>query len=60
MKFRTRTAAPTDRPLPKPDRSDEIKDLLFAAVRIYVEDHEGARDELLALLGESEAGQVAS
>ena len=46
MKFNAVTAAPSG----TSRNQEQIKDLLFAAVRLYVEDNPAARQELLETL----------
>ena len=42
--------------IPVTDRTDQVKDLLFSAVKILIEDHPEWKDELLALLSEPTDG----
>ena len=57
MKFSTKTTAPEGQVvIPATDRTDQVKDLLFSAVKILIDDHAEWKDELLALLSESTNG----
>lgn len=49
MRFEVKTAASKGYVKPA-DHGNEIKDLLFQAVALYIEDHPEAKDELLARL----------
>lgn len=51
MIFGVKTAAPSEFVKPKPTtHEDRIKDLLFQAVALYIEDHPEAKEELYAKL----------
>ena len=57
MKFSTKATAPEGQVVsPVTDRTDQVKDLLFSAVKILIEDHPERKDELLALLSEPTDG----
>lgn len=60
MQFSVKTAASAGFVKPKPaDHEQEIKDLLFSAVALYLQDHPEAKDELYAKL-EPETMEAAS
>lgn len=59
MQFTAKTAAPAGK-TEQEKKQDEIRDLLFKAVMLYVEDNETARQELLELLGMPEASDTAA
>lgn len=61
MVFKAKTAPVADAIPPKvKERQDEIKALLFQAVRLYVEDNEEARQELMDMLVGSEPEELTS
>lgn len=53
MVFKTTTTPPET--TAAQERQEHIKGLLFEAVRLYVEDNEPARKELLALLNQDKS-----
>lgn len=57
MEFNARTAPPEGQ-TEQEMKQDEIKGLIFAAVKLYVDDNEKAKQELLGLLGVSEPEEV--
>lgn len=54
MQFTATTKPPAGQMPLKAEKADEIKDLLFRAVKLYVQDNALARQELLDALSEPE------
>lgn len=59
MLFQVATGAP-DGHQKLADKNEQVKNLLFQAVLLYVEDNEDAKQELLGLLAGSESVPAAS
>lgn len=59
MLFQVATGAP-DGHQKRADKNEQVKNLLFQAVLLYVEDNEDAKQELLGLLAGPESVPAAS